>query len=125
MIGRKDASETLEEQQRSRVLHVRREAKTRIWDSEREVGERLHQALRRVLPLSQIPNRSHELPEGSSLLQRVHSPVSLISEERHSKVFSFVALFYSLPAIVKSMIELQVYASFKFVLTNGVEIGDT
>jgi len=86
VIGGKDASETLEEQQRSRVLHLRREAKTRVWDTEREVGEGLHQALRCVLPLPQIPNRSHELPQGPSLLQRVHSPVPLVSEERHSKV---------------------------------------
>jgi len=42
VIVGKDASEALEEQQRSRVLHVRREAETRLWYPEGEVGKGLH-----------------------------------------------------------------------------------
>jgi len=124
-IGEKDASETLEEQQRSRVLHVRREAKTRIWDTEREVGEGLHQALRCVLPLPQIPNRSHELPQGPSLLQRVHSPVPLVSEERHSKVSIRCLFFFVLCLKLQSLWFNPKYMRRSNSWWRLVEIGDT
>lgn len=86
---REDAAEALEEQQRSRLLHVRWEAKAWIRDAEGEAWEGLDQALWRLLSLPQTLHRSSLLPEGPCLLQGMHPWMLVGPKERHPKV-SFI-----------------------------------
>ncbi|XP_078447450.1 uncharacterized protein LOC144716227 isoform X2 [Wolffia australiana] len=82
----KDAVEALEEQQRPRVLHVRREEEYQVWHAEGTTQERLDQALRCVQPLPEALCLPSLLPQGTRLLQGLHPRMPPRSEKRHPPI---------------------------------------